>query len=757
MPELIYVIPPYLLNTSLGAQLQAKLSSECKDLGKLNVISTDSTYYQGAVNAKPEAPKGNFSKDKVLNDIIMNKVRYKLAIIGVLGNNPMEQLDETHLRELFTIFERKILPSEDTAKDDATEDENNWGDIGEVAIYSDNIPESHVKYLDYSLKDLLHMVRHTETPSAFIPSGFVKSDAGKQLEFPFPTSWSPLFEKKFLKFFSDSLNLNVSSDAGYRTINMHVDDKLSSADLRNPVYLTLDTDWRSKYFNFVGDKAVAAHTGIFYYEVEVEQEATESTNFKLLLLMNDSFILADRSLNLSVGYIKRNIQLHGSKVDLDEVLKDITEENPILDITLNTRPGELKGSVAISYEDLAFYNSAKTLDRVSNLNRRLSTRNHSTSVGPEKTDLGVPFKTKLTKDTPAKKIYKTDVVGCGINFINKSIFITLNGVLVKVISEGELKATNSTGEGLFTPSQNLSVFPIIGFKLSEVAIDAITLAEDGGTSVQIRTNFGFREFHFNVTNYVQNFKEQNNRKILQLTSLNSATKGAVDSQKLNQLIKEYLSHEGFLDTYKALNADVEFLREQIQDKSVSDKEDMQTEEDLSTLAKSHTTNRGIIKLYLLSHQYDSLGKFLKLNYPTIFAKNEAELCTMKFVYLLKQLVENPTDENRQAAVEYRLKLQDTVTTQAERIGHLASVLLVKNKQSLDVLPIARAELDNYSTNLTKLFDSINSAVLEHLGFNGKSSLQRIFEGVNADMTMLSTKANDENFMLVNFEKDHLDL
>lgn len=756
MAELVYIIPPYLLNTCLGSELQQELCLQHHELGTLNVVSTDSPYFQSKTTPTRKVPFV-FLNDIHLNEIVKTKVRYKLAILGVLGNSPMELIDDAHLFELFTIFKSRLInevePTETDSKGDA-EVALFTSKAGEISLTAPDIPASHSKYLDYQLKDLLRLIRSQERAYSSIPPSFIKLE-NLMFQYPLPLSWTPFFENKYLKYFQEKLNLDLNNDSGYTNINMNVDLK-GTADDDSPEE-SPEIDLARKHFNFIADKPIESHTGVYYYEVEVEQEVTESTSFKPLIVMNDSFISDDRSLNLSIGFIKKFID--ASKLDLETIRSDVLDDHLDHDLNLNLKPGEFKGSFAISYEDSSFYSSLRNLEqRVTNLNRRFP-RSHIDGIpgGSGRTDLGLPFKTKLAKDEPTRKIYKTDPIGCGINFIDKSIFITLNGVLVKVIKLDELAGTNMSTDSLFTPGSDCSVYPMLGFKINDAAVEAIDNSHDVKSKLNVKTNFGFKEFHFDINNYIKNFKDDNEKKILNLAS-HSPTNS---SKSLNKLIKDYLNHEGYLDTFESFNSDLHSLQKEVDSTYDLSQQKQDLEIEKSTLSGLHSVDRNIIKQYLRNNLFDPLFTFLKINYPVVLALHEFKLKLLKFTYLLKQYVSEFKKEDYDIAVAYRTELQESFdeshTTELAKINLLAAVLFVKDDIGLHNLLLASLELQNYSKSVLKVSSDFNSAILKGLGFKKKSNLQQIFEGVDSNMKLLGLKAKDEKFMLVNFEKDHMDL
>ncbi|KAK6462511.1 hypothetical protein DFJ63DRAFT_313647 [Scheffersomyces coipomensis] len=767
--NLTYIIPPYLLNTCLGSELHRSLAQEDEQLSLLNVISTDSPhYYKGSTEGKTT----RFSEDHYLNEIIKEKTLYKLAIIGVLGDNPME-CDNSHLFELYNAFKHRLVEDESSSKSNTSRQPLGDSASSKISVYrsrtvgeinfSDlpkfsNYPKQYKKYLEYPLKDLIALETVANHKYKF-PSSLVNFD---NFDYPLPISWVPLVSKRYLSHLETNLNLKLNNVNGY-----------SSLELKGS---KLPSEEKSKYYNFITDKHINSSAGIFYYELEVEQTSNEANAHKTIISMNDQSMSSESSLYICAGYTKRFFNLENpisssapELFDLDKIkdeiyYKETVEEIQTVENLLILKPGIFKGSFAVDFENSTFYNSVKGLEyqqRTSLVNgvRRLSSTlgRPLNDLDAGKIDIGVPFRTKISKDVNTRT-YKTDTIGCGINFIDKSIFITLNGVLARVIRDEELYSSSSLEDNLFSEKDN-DVYPFVGFQVDE--------SSDG--SVRMKTNFGFKEFKFNIGNYVKNFKIEN-QKYLYLSLLDKISNDPVekslkeDSKMLNQLIKGYLNHEGYLETFKSFNADLKNLSQEV-NKVVDD-------DDTLILKKSHATNRQIIKNYLLSNEFELLLKFLSLNYHKIFSspKNASvlyEIDVLRLTYLLRNYIERKLgryefdfeykeseEELYQKAYSFRDQLQNTYKD-LSRINELSAALLVKDEKGLRNLPNVNAAFQNYSKNISTLLSDINKIILQSLGFSKNSNLESIFEKVNNNIRTLSL--NDDKFTLVNFEKDHVDL
>jgi hypothetical protein len=827
--DLVYCIPPYLLNTCIGSTLQSELLEFNQSLGLLNVVSLSSPNYHYGVsppttseNPSQSAPvhdpitsvkdpialnkdlartlpasvansNGNisavppcFSEDFWLNEIIRHKVVYKLSVLGLLGDNPMssEKADPEYLFDILHQFrDRFDLNSTETSEDST-------GEIDFNPILFPTMPSSYHKYLSMPLNQLLSLTNFKINHKYNYPPSFI-TDGKKFFNYLLPISWIPLVPNKYLPLLNNNLLLDIVNNDGYASINL-------TTNYNAPKF---DENIIKRSFNFICEKPISPSTGIFYYELEINQEVTSATDFKPIIVVNDSSVSSDSTLHVSAGFTKRNISFESSslpsnfqsspdRIDLKKISTDILCNEKFLvdelvnnevEALLTTKPGEFKGSFAVNFENLTFYNSIK--------NNQWTQRTSSISRKNEngKLDIGTPFKTQLNQDKADKKLYKFDTVGCGLNFIDQSVFITLNGVLTKIITKDELDVANPVADKLFYDSKEknneTSIFPIIGFDLN----DCRNIKLGPPSKCSIKTNLGFKEFKFNISKYVKTFKDQNQRYLalldkdtkicdkLSSVEITSPHLNDDDSISLNKLIKGYLNHEGYNETFKALNNDLEKLAREINPNQ------QQLNDDSAILEKSHAGNRQLIKNYMMNYQFDHLIKFLDINYGNVFSTTKGQkvafnLDLLDLTYKLKQFIERKLNlTNNESEFEFteqkpeeelyeqafakvtELKAKYKDNNNLETVEKLASLLLVLKKQDLEKLPVAQMLLVNFDNDVKLQLSEINRMILKSLGFKSMSNLEMIFENVSKNIRCLSLEHNDDKFMLVNFEKDHMEL
>ncbi|KAI5956585.1 hypothetical protein KGF54_001060 [Candida jiufengensis] len=855
--ESIYVIPPYLLDTYEGSQLQRTLFENNPQLSENNVITNDSPYFykpqpkSNDNNTTNTKDKYSFSDNPILNQLIKEKILYKLSILGILGVNPMEfnKFDDKYIFETFEIFKSRLL--EETRPDSESESSRSTtapltrdslldtitpqtifaseevGEIGFKNLYKYN-DETRTKYekdptyknfCNSSLKELLkYNDVYYKYKLNYQPS-YVTFGKDNDFQYHLPLNWTPLIPSKYLKYIKDNWNLEIDNSSGYSTIEL----KAGSSFFENS-NSSID-EFKNRYYNFITDNSIKSSAGIFYYEIEVEQKLTQSTNYKSIICMNDLSISSNSTLELLAGFTKRFITYdsvkisnsaitHSSFIDLEKIKNDIQHDESTegfsssdLKVLLNTKPGEFKGSFAVNFADSSFYNSIKGSEsqartQILNMNRRLSTaiRNNQADLDSGKLDLGVPFKTKLLEDKSMKRIYKTDVIGCGINFVNKTMFITLNGVLTKIINEKEMASAHSSSNDLFENSskdlvKGVELYPMLGFKLNDKDL-SYDLKEEPSTC-KITTNLGFKEFKYNINNYVDNFKNENHKTTYlslleriksQGSNINNANDESIKIENsllnpnenpilMNKLIKGYLVQRGYINAFKAFNSDLKDLQV-VSDPTTT--EDTNQEINEAILEKSNAKERQHIKKLMQENKFDRIIPYIESKYTSSIFKNQDigkdakfEIKKLNFMFMLKNYLNRKLQLHDNFEFEFTDNEQDILkkaisqrnqllkefsnnSTRQDEINELSSLLLIQSKQDLNNLPKAKLLLKNFDLQYNKTFELINSAILSLNGFGSKSNLQKIFEKVDQNLSKLVKSDNSDDFVLMNVEKDYME-
>lgn len=817
--ELVYIIPPYLLQTSIGLKLQQSLKAVDEELGSSNVVSTLSPKY--VIKQQDAAvPYNQFTDDPVINQIIKEKLFYKFSILGVLPNNltDRESVSDERLFELWNIFKQRLVSDKASGEDQKAAPSRFSSDkFGEVFFSNDleKVPEEYAPLLDNVLKDLLLNTKLRTWHSYRLPPSFIKVDSNRFWDYSLPISWVPFMAIDSLEHLEQQYSLSVNNDLGVSTIRLTSE----TAEATEPGQM----GFSAKYFNFITDKPVHPSTGVFYYEVEIVQEATSASDFVPLIEINDAAVSSETSLHVSMGYTKASVDFEAQsasggntvtdktkRIDLETLKSEIfyrkqnqsyDELNEKVDKYLSQKPGVLRGSYVVDFEDLKFHNSVRAAEavlrsNVLNMTRRLSQLSRQTAeeLDNGSIDIEVPFDTTQTK-LKNKKIFKTDVVGYGINFINKTLFITLNGIRVKTISSSDIVCRNPAGDNLFDDSVDNSVYPLIGMELKD---NLAGKGSDNPSISEVRANFGFKEFKFNISSYVKKFKMQK-QKQLYITQLdkvrdkkppttsvfkdqNSETIEKLltnlhdDPTLVHDLIKGYLNYEGYLTTYDAFNEDLKILVGEIQEDTIVEDSD-EKEEDAKKVTYAY--ERQHIKNCLLKNQFDELIELINSKYVNTLGAELSksiifEIKYTKYIYLLMNYLEVKRKlQNYEFDFEYidgvseedlfRQALQWGQSLQTEykgmplkvkRIHEVSKVLLVSD---LENFPKIKYFVANYARHLKTLIGDINQQILTALGLREVSDIEATINGVHININKLSLEHEDEDFVLINYEQDYIDL
>lgn len=816
--DVLYVVPPYLLNTSYGLNLKQQLMSKDEELANSNVISHNSVKYVNP-HERHIIPENQITGDKNIDKILKQKLIYKFSILGILGKDPMDSkhISDARLYELWQIFRDRILADKERNAGSSSKDESKYYSsklsekVGEVFLNEDlfHIPDNYVDELDKYLKDLLVSTKRTESRSYNIPRRLIKFDDGSFFDYGLPVSWAPLMTVESFAQLQGSYNFEISNSKGSPSIKIAPPASSESPDLAY------------KWYNFITDKPVRPLVGVFYYELAIKQESLLNHDSSPLINMSDSSESSENSLHFSMGFINRKVNLDppgpssgtakvgGVPVDLEAIKSDIyyyrdndayVELSDEIQHYLSLKAGIMKGSHVINFEELSFQNSiregeSRQRSAAMNLNRRLSQlgRPQPDELSNGSIDLEIPFNTNISQ-TKNRKSYRSDIVGCGINFIDKSVFITLNGILVRSIPYDSIKSRLSTKDSLFEHEEDNSVYPVIGFEL--IGTKKMKTSAPSSKS-EVIANFGNKDFKFNINSYVKEYKAQKQNQ-LYLTELDKVQKLKPpttmpfkdgfpstiqellsymndDPKIINEFISGYLEHEGYLGTLKAFNKDLKTLENEINGLN-------QIEDDEGPKHPSHSYDRQLIKPYLHHNQFDQLSKFLKTNYSNVMNKNVLrellfEVDYVKLLYLLRKYLdiklnssnfefdfEYKTSDSEAEAYgkaiswsKYLLSEYSRDKGRSKKVHEICKALLIDDSKSVKNYPGVMYILENYQKKVNKLSDQINKNILTSLGLNESSSLETIINETNKNINKLSLELEDENFMLINYEQDYIDL
>ncbi|KAF9917025.1 hypothetical protein BX616_002132 [Lobosporangium transversale] len=240
-----------------------------------------------------------------------------------------------------------------------------------------------------------------------------------------------------------------------------------------------------------------------------------------------------------------------------------------------------------------------------------------------------------------------DVIGCGINFRDMSLFYTKNGVYLGVAFR-DLKGT---------------LYPTVGMRTAGEVVEA---------------NFGQREFVYNIEDYVMNEKIeawQTLENSLQST-LSERHQMSYLSQSLSELILSYMIHHGYSESAKQFSNDLLPTPLQRQGSSTSAAKEFQNYPPLVL----DTERRKEIRDTILAGEIDRAMELLDTYYPGITMENEDMLLQLrcrKFVEMVNKASTPLRKLDQQKTGKGKGKDKDKDTVKGEIKSHPRSFMDVE--------------------------------------------------------------------------------
>lgn len=814
-PDIIHVIPPYLLHTCLGLELERELALVDPALAQYNFFPVQSSKYRFRTPTDIIRTPYAISEDPEINRIIMEKLHARFTAFGLLGSTPGQKLSNKELYELYEQLGKRLIGAYDTAAAkvgsgaeyvDAEDLEAapkatkgvpvksifNQKGLGEFR-FEPGFGKEDSEVERRPLEELLAIANQQEENKFFF-FPYLMIDNHKSFLSPLPMYWTSLSVSERQWTLEKKLNMSVGFEDGYSVLNFStvapLDDELDS-------HLALQA---RQYFNFISDKEVKERTGIFYYEVTVEQKTTKSIGDTTIIQINDESVSSGSCIVFSAGYSKRATRFTPPEsststplcpyIDLQNILQkllkyDCTSRSSPLDPELakflSGEPGvTLDGSVAVSFNNSCSYAPIKQNRDLSNggWGRRLSHGARHHPGEPEISDLGIdiPFSTtcKIMPDTD--KLYTSDVVGFGVNFIAKTLFITVNGIIVKVITDEEMKSGSPYKDSIFSHGTDpTSLYPTIGFQLSR---SLILNKNHGFSQTSVRTNFGQRNFKFDIDNYVQSFKASQDKEYQQ--SIGDAIESQITSDSpisnpkslmgesaeehvfLQYLIESYLSQKGYLDTLDAYKLDLADLASHVYKNGVSNGAGPLHKTKSDVLMRSQIHQHYEIRSQILKGDYDGACSLLQEHYSSLPHLEECrfELALLSFLETVYKFTQTqPTEEPKPDRIaiikEYRALKNDRMCS--SHIMHSLETLLsaVFAEQPDEATwdedtKIMQTRLED----ALKLAEFINSMILGQDKVDRDPRLESMVNETRKNISEL-TELKDDFFKLLNFDREYL--
>lgn len=209
-----------------------------------------------------------------------------------------------------------------------------------------------------------------------------------------------------------------------------------------------------------------------------------------------------------------------------------------------------------------------------------------------------------------KPFGENDVIGCGVDFNKNQVFFTKNGQDLHVAFKDVLPSSEA-------------IFPCVGVRKH--------------STVQISTNFGQQEFLFDIRSRMEKAENEIRRQIL-TTDTSALHPGQTVTAFTQELIAQYLSHAGFIETAGAFAAQVQQEREILYGETSS-------LPDLQNPETNDARPRQQIRVAIQRGDIDSALTLIEGNFPDILVKHPQILFRLKCCKFL-ELVKRATTSER---------------------------------------------------------------------------------------------------------------